>query len=182
MSPFGVFLLALAAFIGTVSIFVSPLDRFKKWAKGRKKSELQKEINDKMEEADDGELLGKLLVWGAGCCIYFLLGVIYSFIIEPLVVIFAITNKIGYQPVAFVMLGIVALSWILIIRTFLTSKETETKVTVETGTGEQIKGILVDHDEIDFGNPIWNGLNRIFFNLPTLYMWYLFLVGLGVLQ
>jgi hypothetical protein len=53
---------------------------------------------------------------------------------------------------------------------------------VVTQGGERVEGTVVETDEeIKFSNPIWAFVRRVFFSLPTLYLWYLFLVVIEVL-
>lgn len=178
MGAFGTYLLAVAVFIGTVILLASPIPKLEKWMRGKKKSEIKAEIEAWYDKTDAGEILFK----GCGFVLYFSLSIFYAFVVEPLAVIVALINKIGYQPLAYAMLVIVALSWQQIARGILSNKKKPTaKAVVTTAGGEQIEGEVVElSEEIQLGHPAWIGFKRIFFSLPTFYLWYLFLVVIGV--
>jgi hypothetical protein len=118
MSTFGTFLLVVAAFIGTLMLITDPIQKLMKWERGKKKSELETEAKSWIDEHDVSDVIGK----GCGFIFFILLSLLYTFVIEPLAVLSALVNKIGYQPVAYVMLAIVALSWLRRTRVF-TNKE-----------------------------------------------------------
>lgn len=178
MLTLGSFLLAIAAFLGTTMFFVNPFAKLQKQMKGKKASEVKAEFKQKLED-EPGEMVAK----GLGCCLFTVLGLGYTFIIEPLAVIAALVNKIGYQPIAYVMLLIVALSWLQFVGTLMKSNKPKVSGTVKTAEGQEVSGDVVNLDEeVNFGNPVWNAIKRVFYFLPDLYLWYMFLVVIGVLQ
>ena len=174
MSSVGTFLLALAAFLGTVMFFVNPFIRLRKYIQGKKQIQVVEELktawlNDPVN----------LVLQGFGCCIFSILSIVYIFVIEPLAVITAIVNKIGFQPIAYLILLIVAYKWWGYVRSYKNGKPTAS-VTVKTEEVETVTGETAGPDEeVNFGNPAWNNIKRIFYFLPVLYLWYLLLVVLG---
>lgn len=178
MSTFGTFLLAVAAFIGTLMLITDPTQKFIKWARGKKKSEIEAEAKSWVDEHNTSDVIGK----GCGFIFFILLSLLYVFVVEPLAVLSALVNKIGYQPVAYVMLAIVALSWLQFTRVFTSRKSRQPKRTVITQDGNRVEGTVIETDEeIKLPNPTWAFVRRVFFSLPTLYLWYLFMVVIGVL-
>ncbi|MDP3994643.1 MAG: hypothetical protein Q8P91_02345 [bacterium] len=180
MSTFGTFLLAIAAFIGTVMFFANPAVKLERWMRGKKTSELKTVIEDKLENNP-----GSAILSGCGFVIFVLINFAYTLVVKPLAVITALVNKIGYLPLAYVMLAIVALSWIKASRAFAfnNKKKTVSKGTVMTNLGQKVEGTIVEVDEeIKLGNPFLNTMNRLFFFLPDLYLWYMFLVVIDVLK
>lgn len=179
LSPFGTFLLVMSAFVGTVLFFVNPAVKLEKWARGKKASEVKAVMTDKLENEP-----GSALMQGCGFVIFILIGLSYTFVIEPIAVITALVKGIGYMPVAYAMLVIVGLSWINFARAFTTNKsKTAPQGTVMTARGQKVEGTVIEVDEeVKLGNPFVNAIKRIFFFLPDLYLWYLFLVVIGVLK
>lgn len=177
MSTFGTFLLAVAAFIGTLMLITNPTRKFTEWARGKKKSELEAEAKSYVEEHDASDIVGK----GCGFIFFILLSFLYTFVVEPLAVLSALVNKIGYQPVAYVMLAIVALSWLKFARAFTNKKSNKPKGIVVTKDGKRVEGTIETDEEIKLPNPAWLFVQQVFFSLPTLYLWYLLLVVIGVL-
>lgn len=173
------FLLAVAAFIGTVMFFVNPFSKLQKQMKGKKTSEVKKEFKQKIED-EPAEMLTK----GLGCCLFAIMGLSYTFVIEPLAILAALINKIGYQPLAYAMLLIVAVSWIQFAMTILRNgNKPKVSGTVKTSEGKEFTGDVVNLDEeVSFGNPVWNATKRLFFFLPDLYLWYILLVVIGVIN
>jgi hypothetical protein len=182
MSAFGAFLLAVAAFIGTVMLITDPTQKMMKWMRGKRKGEVEAEAKAWVEEQEAGKVIGK----GCGFLFFILLALLYTYVVEPVAVISALVNKIGYQPVAYVMLAIVAVSWVSSARAFMKGKsstETQVEGVVVTEAGQQVKGTVIETDEkIELPHPLWLRARRVFFALPTLYLWYLFLVAIGVLS
>jgi len=175
MSVFGTFLLLVAAFIGTVMFFVNPGEKFVKWAEGKKVSEAKAELDDKIEND-----FGSVVLKGCGAVFFLLISLAYSFVIEPLAIIAALINKVGYMPIAYAMLVIVGLSWIMLARALMRNGKTQ-KSTVITEGGDQVDGIL-DEEMTLGGNPVWRGVKRVFYSLPTWYLWYLFFISIGAIQ
>ena len=179
MSTFGTFLLAVAGFIGTLMLINDPTQKLMKWARGKKESELKAQAKSWVDEHDASEVVGK----GCGFIFFIFLSLLYKFVVMPLAVLSALVNKIGYQPVAYVMLAIVALSWLLSWLQFArTKKSSQPTGVVAMQEGKRVEGVAVQTDEeIKLPNPSWTFVRRVFFSLPTLYLWYLFLVVIGVL-
>lgn len=179
LSTFGTFLLAIAAFLGTVMFLINPMVKMEKQLRGKKGSEVTEEFKAAWE-TDPGNVILK----GCGCCSFALLALGYTFVVEPLAIIAALVNKIGYQPIAYFMLFIVAISWFQIARAFMNNKKkSATTGTVKTEGGQTVSGEVVSLDEeVKLGNPTWNAIKRLFFFLPDLYLWYMFLVVIGVIK
>lgn len=179
MGTLGTFLLVVAAFVGTVMLFANPGPKLEKWLRGKKTSELEAEAKAWVDTNDTSEIVAK----GCGFIFFVLLSISYTFVVEPLAIIAALVNKIGYQPFAYAMLAIVALSWMQFSRSILSiKKKPAAKGTVVTEDGKKIEGTVINVDEeIKLNHPAWLSINRVFFSLPTIYLWYLFLVIIGVL-
>ena len=175
----GTFLLVVSAFVGTILFLVNPAAKFEKWARGKKASEVKAIMTNKLEN-DPGSALAQ----GCGFAIFVIIGVTYTFVIEPIAVITALISNIGYMPIAYAMLIIVGLSWINFARTLTSNKSKKApNGTVMTAQGQKVEGVVIEVDEeVKFGNPVVNMLRRTFFFLPDLYLWYLFLVIIGVLE
>lgn len=176
---FSTFLLAIAAFVGTVLFFVNPAVKMEKWARGKKTSDLKAAVNDKLENDP-----GTTILQGCGFLIFVLIGLSYTFVVEPIAVITALINKIGYLPLAYAMLVIVGLSWIKLARPFMSNnKKTAPKGTVITERGQKVEGTVIEVDEeLKLGNPFLNMISRLFYFLPDLYLWYMFFVVIGALK
>ena len=175
MSTFGIFILVVAAFFGTVMFITDPRQKLLKWSKGKKQSQMTAEA----EKAWD-ENAGDLVLKGCGYVLYLFFSFVLGNIVEPLAVIAALTGKIGFQPLAYAMLAIIAIKWLWAAKVLLTSKK-KSVATVQTPDGEKIKGTVVSDEVIKLGNPVWSFAKRFFFFLPTLYLWYMFLVVIGIL-
>lgn len=173
MGTFETFLLFIAAFVGTVMFITNPLQKLTKQMSGKKKSEIEADI---MESDKTAEIV-------VSSCGFIFLILLYNFIIEPLAVISALINKIGYQPIAYLMLAIIALGWIQSAYSITKNKTNKPQCTVVTSDGKKVEGTIVETDEkIKIKHPFWLFVKRIFFFLPTLYLWYLFLVLIGVIN
>lgn len=171
MSTIYTFLLAVSACIGTVMLLADPLRNLEKKMRGKRKSEFRIEIRENLSK-------------GFGYCLFILLSLLYTLMVHPIAVISALVNKIGNQPFAYVMLCIVAFAWVERVRTFMPkNNNTANSGTVLTSRGDKVEGVIVNLDEeIKLGNPNWNLIKRVFFALSTIYLWYLFLVVIGVLK
>jgi len=178
MSTLGTFLLAVAAFLGTVMFLINPLTKMEKQLRGRRRSEISEELKTAWETDPSN-----MVIKGCGYCSFVLLALGYTFVVEPLAVVSALINKIGYQPVAYFMLFIVAISWFRFAHSLINNKKKSppTSGTIITSGGETVTGEVVNLDEeVKFGNPTWNTIRRLFFFLPDLYLWYMFLVVIGI--
>jgi len=176
MGTFETFLLFIAAFVGTVMFITNPLQKLTKQMRGKKKSEIKADIDQLLMESDKiVEIVAK------GCGFIFLI-LLYNFIIEPLAVISALVNKIGYQPIAYLMLAIIALGWIQFAYAITKNKTNKPQFTVVTTNDQKVEAVIETDEEIKIGHPFWLFVKRIFFSLPTLYLWYLFLVLIGVIN
>lgn len=160
LSSIGAFLLLFFAFFATVMFFVNPAGKLEKWMVGRKLNDLRVEVKDKMENRPI-----ELLSSTCGLLFLFFYISFYEFVVDPLAVIIALTGKIGNQAIAYVVLAIIGIAWFNRVRALLRSKK---KVDPE----EEIKIP---------GNRVVRFLERLFFSLPELYLWYLFFVVIGVL-
>ncbi len=180
MSTFGTYLLVFAALIGTLLFIYNPGIALEKWAKGKKSSDLGNTLEKNIEENPLG-------VVGTGCLWLFhtLLGLLYSFAVEPIAIIAALINKLGFLPIAYAMLAIVAINWVYSVKIFSGAFKGAKKPqgAVVTKDGKKVEGTVVEVDEeLKIGNPVWNWVKRIFFFLPDLYLWYLFFVVIGVIK
>jgi hypothetical protein len=182
VSTFGAFFLAVAAFIGTVLFFTNPLGKIASWMRGKKKSEVNAEIKSWFENREPSEVVTK----AGGFALFILLDILLSYLVEPVAVIFALVNKIGFQPLAVAMLVVIAIAWVRGVQsamTLISQRSVQKKRTVVTEGGEQVEGTLVEDDEkIKIHHPLISSVFHFFFTLPTFYLWYLFLIAIGVLK
>lgn len=165
MSTFNAFLLASAAFVGTLMLIINPTSKLTEWLRGKKPSEIGEQAETWVEDHD----LGHIALKGCGFGLFLILSLFYTFVVEPIAALFALINKIGYQPIAYVMLVIVAAAWFQFAWVFTHQKQA--KQTSNHDKDEVVK----------MPNQVLLGLWRAIYSLPTLYLWYLFLVGIGTL-
>ncbi len=174
----GTFLLALFAFVGTIMVIFDPSPKLFKWIQGKKDSELKEEI----ELALDSD---RSLVWRKGCGLvsFLVVNLSYAFVIEPLYVLSALSAKVGNQPIAYVTLLIIGISWVRLVRNFTKKEKKQGNVLVITSEGKKVEGAIIEVDkENQLGNPVWFHTRRFFFALPEVYLWYLLLVAIHVVS
>jgi hypothetical protein len=161
---FGTFLLFVLGFFGVVLIIADPLRKTLNKMEGKTGEEVGQEFKSWLDKTPEEQVLGR------GCALIgvYVLNLLYLFVIEPFAVIMAIVRQIGYQPLAYAMLVIVVLAWILFAVPFLKSKgNNNTKKMDEPmnlGLYSFRKTVL-----------------RTIYALPTVYMFYLVLVSLRIL-
>lgn len=170
MGTFGAFLLVIAALIGTAMFFTDPLHKLQNQLRGKRQSEVEAEMQEMFDtESDEGFQRGCTII------VALLVALLYTFLIEPIAVISALINNVGYQPVAYAMLAIVAIGWFVFIRAFTKGfSKKNSKAVIVDGEGKRIEGTIEIDEEFNVGNPTVVALRRIFFALPTFYLWYLF--------
>ncbi len=171
-----VFLFVVVALVGTLAFFADPIGKLMSMMDGKTVNQLTKETEAWLEGVSLESIVGK----GCGFVLFLLLSASYTLIVEPLAVIYAIVNKVGYQPLAYAMGCVVVLEWIvsaLIIRKRQKADKAK-KATVVTKDGERVEGTVeVDLDaEIKLPHQFIYTVRRVFFSLPTFYLWYLFVV------
>jgi hypothetical protein len=192
MSGFGTFLALVFATIGTMMLIADPAQKMTKWANGKTESQLKQESEAYIKQNSVAGLFGQGCYW----VFFYLVALCFTFIIEPIAIISALSGKIGFQPLAWACLIIEAISWVVVIRglravakaTAEANKKKEEKVQ-ETGidildpTGTVVisNGQVVDK-EIKFPNPVWMFTRKVFFSIPTFFLWYLFAVGIGLVH
>jgi len=180
MGALGTFLLLVVALVGTLAFFSDSIGKALKWASGRKSSEVVEEAKTWIDDHTMIQVFSK----GCGFVMFVIVALMYTWIIEPISVIYALINKVGYQPAAYIMAGIVVISWIVGIRRIKKMKKNgkSKKAVVKTKSGDLIEGTIEEIDEeIPQVNMFFHILRQTFFSLPTFYLWYLFLVLIGVL-
>jgi hypothetical protein len=173
LSPYVTFLLGLAAVLRVINNFPSPLNRKKSQHEG--KTDHQQDAKfERASKKDRVELLGilqnKLVVLA------------FSFIIDPLLVATALTRNIGYQPFAWVMVAVVALTcylWIRYIQIWIKVNKKEPVEMVEKQHAVPYKWVLLA-DKINLSHQVRYWMLQIINYLPDLYCWYLLLVVLGI--
>lgn len=195
MSGFGTFLSLVFAFLGTTMILFDPAQKLVNWSRGKKESDLKKSTEEYMKQKSCLGLLGQ------GCSLtgFYLLALAFTFVIEPIAIISALTGKIGYQPFAWLCLGIEAIAWIITIRSFRkmsktlaesaakaakkedSQPETGIEIIEPDGTVVIANGEVVDK-EIEMPHPAVLLARKAFFALPTMFLWYLFAIGIGLLH
>ncbi len=170
MGAFGTFLL-VAAFIGTLMVVFSPANRLRRLTEGKTNSEIEKAMKEAFEQYP-AQFIGKSLA----LALLLIGAILYTFVIEPFVVITALVDKIGYQPLAYGMLVVICLLWVRSVRGFALGGKKAT--TIITPDGEKVTGIV--DEKIKAAHPVWSVFWRIFGALPIAYLWYLFLVVIGL--
>jgi hypothetical protein len=177
-----VFLLAVAAIVGTLMVILNPIRRVAIQFDGKPLSAIEAAANDYTEKTPKGQQLSDVTKWG--CFIF--LALVFNWIIEPVFVLSALSGQIGNQTIAYGVLAVVGTKWMSSIYSiFFKKKKTEKAqaglMTVVTADGRPVEGTLVGVDEeIRLGNPIVRNAKIAFFALPTLYLWYLFAVSIHV--
>lgn len=174
------FLLVVAALVGTLMLVLNPFRHLLKKMDGRKGSELQAEVKEYIDKASGEEILKNGCKWGC----FVTLSLLFTFVIEPIAVLSAISGQTGNQPLAYVMLAIIAVDWIRFIRTVFFSKNANqgTEGTIVTTDGTEVQGTVVNLDkEIHLGNPVVLTARTLVSALPTLYLWYLFGIAIHLL-
>ena len=165
MNAFWTFLLFVAAFVGTTKLLGSPIKKLVSWANGKRKKEIDEDVEEWIEEKGTGAAL----VTGCGFLLYLLVSVFYTFVVEPAFVIAAIINHLGNLYIAYAMLAIVAVSWILSIKSI--------KLASQVSVSEK----EANPDEIvEINISFWSRIQGLLFSLPTLYLWYVFFVVIGI--
>jgi len=154
------FLLALAAFVGTIMILADPTHRFASWARGKTGSEIDAEARLLIEKTP-GAALGK------GCSFvgFIALSFLFTYFIDPVAVLYALTHQAGNQVVAYAMLAIIGLAWFNFAKQFLVKKP-------------EVK-LQGNEEELPLPSVELQWTRRIVFSLPTLYLWYLFATVMG---
>ncbi len=177
MNAFGSFLLLAFAFIGTLLLIFNPLRALAAAMEGKNSAQIKQDMEDWLAK-NKGKVVGK------GCSVLFnyLLALVYGFIIEPVAALIAIIREIGNQPLAYAMLAILFWTWIEFVLAFKKKKPQPTKITAITPDGTRIEGEIEKIDEpFTIGNPFIINTKRVIYALPTMYLWYLFLVSIRVL-
>lgn len=165
MGTLSLFLLGVAAVLGTIMIIKNPFNEYTEMARGKTKSEL----TEALQASGDGGRKGCTFL------VFLVLGLFYGFVVEPIAVLYALSNDIGSRMVGYLVLMIVAFWWIEILR----PKSSVEKVKVVKVEGDILEWVE-DEKFIIPARPIM-AIRQVIFSLPTLYLWYLFLVGLKVL-
>lgn len=179
MNIVGTFLLFVTAVVGTLLLIFSPIRRLTKSMEGKTQSEINADLSSWLKSTSPSSFAGK------GCFIAssIALSLIYGFVIEPIAVLSAILREIGYQPLAYAMLLVVLVWWFETIKAFTHRKKKEPEVEIIDSKGAITKGEIVNYEEpFSSGDPIKLKLRRIFYSLPTVYLWYMFLVAIRVLN
>lgn len=165
LSSIGAFLLLVFAFFATVLFLLNPVGKLEEWDRGKKQSEINEAIKEKWDKEP-----GDAVLMGCGFLILTFFVFFYAFVVNPLAVVSALLGKIGNQPLAYAMLVLIGLNCVRFVRRFAENRK-------KTGSEEK----AVD-EVIKVGNPTMTALTRFYFFLPDLYLWYLFLVVIGVLS
>jgi len=177
MSTIGTFFLAFFAFVGTMMLISDPTQKLIGWSRGKTSSQIEEDTKAWFEENG----VGKAISLGCGFALFLIVSILYTFVVEPIAVLNAVTHKIGNQPLAYAMLAIVAYSWVKSAWGLKNIKKNpgQKVAVITTEEGEKIEGIVMD-TVVDLPDPTILMFRRAFFALPTLYLWYLFLIAIGV--
>ncbi len=179
MGTFGTFLLAFFAFIGTMMIINDPSVKLMNWSRGKSRSVIEAESKAWVEKNG----VSRMIALGCGYVFYLIVAILYTFVVEPVAIVGAILNQVGNQPLAYVMLAIAGYAW---IRSALGFKKMDLqggqkKTVVTTEDGDEIEGVVINETiNIPDANSVM--LRRLFFALPTFYLWYLFAIQIGILN
>jgi hypothetical protein len=179
LSPFATFLLGVAAFLKIILHFPNPIKRELRENAGKTAYQVEHEFERSLKKDRLNVMIIEL-----GSCLYMLLVLLYTFVIDPLVVITAIVRKIGYQPIAYFMLIIVGIACYIWIRTLYLGNKASNRKYVEAVELDHIVPYrwIVVADKLRLSQRTRYWIRRIFPFLPDLYFWYLLLVVLGVLS
>lgn len=177
MSTFQAFILLVLAFWGTVMLFLNPLQIGFGWLNGKSQKDLVDDDGAPREDISSAKVLG-----GCGVlAVFVVLSMMYQFIFQPFTVILALTNSIGNQQLGYFMLGIVTFSWIKYIVAFASIKKQSALKASSDGAPVEAELISPVSDKpFVLKQSGAQFLKRVFYSLPTLYMWYLFLVVIKV--
>ncbi|OGD79552.1 hypothetical protein A2368_02325 [Candidatus Collierbacteria bacterium RIFOXYB1_FULL_49_13] len=199
MSGFQAFMLGVFAIVDT--LLVLRTGSIRKAMDGKTESQVHAAAKRAFEENDLARLAQGV---GGGCVV--LLALIFTYMIEPIAALTALTGDLGNQAFAGLALAITVVagaSFVFDSRKRL-KKLAETKrnmkvaidgdevregkyeggfivagekVKIKTIEGEVIEGILIKEDEVyTFGNPTVRKLRDVFFAIPTVFLWYLLVV------
>jgi hypothetical protein len=173
------FLLVVAAIAGTLLLILNPTRRLIKLMDGKKSSELQVQFKEYLDNAPAEQVVASGCKWGC----FISLSLLFTFVVEPIVILSAISEQVGNQPIAYVMLFIVAVAWIQSIYSiFFKKKTTGQGGTIVTTDGREVQGTIVGVDEeIHLGNPYVRTIRTAVYSLPTLYLWYLFGIAIRII-
>jgi hypothetical protein len=157
----GLWLLLVFAVIGTVYILNNPLVYMTKTFEGMK-------VGEVYEKLERGGVSGCLIL-----LTILLLTVLYTFVIEPGIALFALLNNVGPRPLALAVLAVALVNlvgWVKILfvdaRNNIKSEE-EFQTTVLTGAKK---------------NGWRNRLRYMIASLPIFYMWFVWLVLAGIIE
>lgn len=176
------FLLAVAAVVGTLMVILNPIRRVLHQFDGKPLSAVETAANDYSERTPKGQQLADITKWGC----FIILALIFNWIIEPIVVLYALTGRIGNQTLAYVILCIVGAKWVSAIYTIFFKKKrsaaAQTGLMTVTPSGRQVQSTVIGVDEeVRLGNPIVRNTRLVIYSLPTFYLWYLFAVSIHII-
>jgi hypothetical protein len=178
-SPYATFLLGVAAFLKIILHFPNPIKREIRQNEGKTAYQIEHEFESSLKKDRWNVIIIELGSW-----LYMLMVLLYTFVINPLVVITAIVRKIGYQPIAYAMLLIVAIACYIWVRTVYLAVKANRREYVAEEELEHIVPyrwvVLADKLKLSERTRYW--IRRIFSSLPELYFWYLLLAVLGVIH
>lgn len=213
-SPFVIFIMIVSVFVALIADIFDPFSSLLNSSRGK----TGKQIGDSMEDVayvhnekgekvldEDGtakvnwKKIGKKAGgWCSGACLYVAfvlpLSLLITYVVEPIVFISAITQKIGIPYLAYAMLGIIVISVVVTISSLSkamksvfkkdeSAKEPGPDATTEERLAYKIrkdmeKEVTEKKVVITTGGWILSILRRIFFALPDLYLVYLIVLAL----
>lgn len=188
-----IFLLGVAAAVGTLLVFTNPLGKvlYLDKLEGMTMREFFLTVNDWIEDSDDNQMIWTFVRIGCSAVALMLLHLVYDFIFEPLVAVLALVFSLGNPNLAYVALAISAFGFLRGVATFLkhlfkkkdegNSKEPDPKISIENG---KVTGVPEEvlTTRFNFGNPLVRWGKRMFWALPTLYMWYVFYILVSAIR
>lgn len=166
MSVFWTMVLLACTVVGTITIiyYGRPFHKLLTESQGLRIKDVQKGLMADLSEVDEEKLISSAL---ALIVLYF----VYFFIITPTATIAALMYDIGSQPLAMITAAIIAYHWFNVIPALLNqSQAVEEETELDENQVVPQKNLFVIYIKI---------IATLF---PVFYLWYLFLVVLGILS
>ena len=173
MDIIGTYLLAFFAAIATFQTIVNPIKHTTDFMQGTTQGQRTLEMQQQIRSNPLGCLRGCLTILMSLVFAVFMFSVVY-----PIAVVAAISKDIGYQPFAYGTAAIAILWWAILVvglqSTRKKAQQAQQAAIVLSQGGSPIE------QEITQRSKLHTNLRRYFFALPTVYLWYLFVVNLNI--
>lgn len=181
MGTFGTFLLGLVAFLATALIVANPARTLLKKLEGRRPSEVSAAI-DEWVENPTWQRAFEVGGWIAILLGLIAIGLIFTFLVEPAFTIAALVRGVGHPIAGYIALVAIFIRWIQCLKLpgsiINARKEEEAKpVVLEDGTAAVGKADEPIKLKMTFGQKVLWVIGIV----PDIYLWYLFLISIGVI-